>query len=326
MKTTTIIKCIFVAAAFAVVPLSLFAMASSPDVQFQKAMEKGAQARIQIRVVDDEAQPVSNATVKVLFDMLAATGGEIVTVTTDTNGVAVAEGKTNLAIRYRVEKDGYYKSEDGIEMYNMSRRYEVNDGKWLPWGMEKKIVLRPCKNRVPIVNSWKICDIPCTNVWYGFDFVKNDFVAPHGNGDIADFRLMFEWDGKQPSRQPSTALHIAFDEPFGGGCHVGKQMQSTFPYVYGADTNDLFATKSIDYSHRYEGKPGQGAWIGNAYDEHKSLIVRSRCKVDADGNLVSANYSNITKIEYSAGWEGKGVFTIAYFFNPTPNDPNLEPK
>ena len=300
--------------------------ADTPDEQFRAAKARGADAKVQIRVVDDKGLPVTNATVKVLFDMVMHPGGQIVTMATDTNGVALAEGKTNISIHYRAEKDGYYMSEDSIQMFGMANRYGVKDGKWQPWGMEKEIVLKPCKNRVPIINSWKVCDIPSTNVWYGFDFAKNDFVAPHGNGDIADFRLMFEWDGKPPSRQPFTALHLAFDEPLGGGCHVGKHLQSTFPYVYEANTNDLFETKSIDYSHRYEGKLGQGAWIGNAFDEHKSLIVRSRCKVDANGNLVSANYSNVTKIEYSAGWEGKGVFAIAYIFNPTPNDPNLEPE
>ena len=326
MKTAIKIICIIAVVALSVMPTTAVAMRSSPDAEFEWAMKKGAKARLEIRVVDDEGAPVSNATVNVLFNMLTPGGGEIVTVTTDTNSVAVAEGKTNLAIRYRIEKEGYYKSEDGIKMYNMSHRYEVKDGKWQPWGMEKKIVLKPCKKRVPIINSWKICDIPSTNVWYGFDFAKNDFVTPHGSGNIADFRLMFEWDGKKPSRRPFTALHIAFDEPFGGGYHVDKHLQSSFPYVYGANTNDLFATKSINYGHRYEGVPGQGTWVGNAFDDQKSLVVRSRCKVDENGKLVSANYSNITKIEYSAGWEGKGVFTIAYFFNPMPNDPNLEPK
>ena len=146
MKTTSMIRYFVAVVALSVMPQMAVAMRSSPDAEFERAMKKGAQARLEIRVVDDEGAPVSNATVKVLFNMLTPGGGEIVTAATDTNGVAVAEGKTNVAIRYRVEKDGYYKSEGGMDMYNMSHRYDVKGGRWQPWGMQKEIVLLPVKD------------------------------------------------------------------------------------------------------------------------------------------------------------------------------------
>ncbi len=169
MKTTTMMICIAAVVAL-MSPTTAVAMRSSPDAEFERAMKKGAQARLEIRVVDDEGAPVSNATVKVLFNILTPGGGEIVTVTTDTNGVAVAEGKTNDAIRYRVEKEGYYKSEEGMDMYNMSHRYEVKDGRWQPWGMQKEIVLLPVKDpqaQRAGTPGWKRTNL--LKEWIGFD-------------------------------------------------------------------------------------------------------------------------------------------------------------
>ncbi len=325
MKTAIKIICIVAVVALAATPQMAVAMRSSPDAEFERAMKNGAQARLEIRVVDDEGEPVSNATVKVLFNMLTPGGGEIVTAATDTNGVAVAEGKTNVAIRYRVEKDGYYKSEGGMDMYNMSHRYEVNDGKWQPWGMQKEVVLKPCKRRIPLIVVTKISETICTNRWYAIDFEKKDLVTPDGSGKVADLRFMIEWDGRKPSNAPSTALHIAFDGVRNGGCYADKQLQSEFPYVYQANTNDSFVLKTIDYSHWYDGKPGYGAWRGDKLEEDKSLVVRLRSNVDDEGKLLSANYANITRIKYGAGWDGKCWVSFSYFFNQIPNDPNLEP-
>ncbi len=311
--------------ALAVMPQMAVAM-SAPST-FQEAYQKGAEARVEFKVVDDLGLPVSGATINVFFDMVDRGMGRRIIGDTDTNGVYVAEAKTMGVLEIKVSREGYYSSTDRISFIDMGREHEVKDGRWQPWGMQKEIVLKPCRNRVALHNSWKICDFPSTNVWFGYDFEKNDFVEPFGKGDASDIKLMFEWDGKNPGKQPSTALHVAFDGQFGGGYYAGKHCQSLFPYVYSANTNDMFATKTIDYSHRFEGVPGRGGkWIDNEFDESKSLIVRTRCKVDEEGNIVMANYANITKMEFSAGWEGKGVFTIQYFFNPTPNDPNLEPK
>ena len=326
MKTAIVISPIVAVVALAVM-MPTTAVAMSAPSTFHEAYQKGAEARVEFKIIDDIGQPVAGAKVNVFFDMADLSKAREVIGTTDTNGVCFVEEKTKGVLAIEVSRDGYYRSTDRISFITKGHHHEVKGGRWQPWGMQKEIVLKPCRNRVALHNSWKICDFPSTNVWFGYDFEKNDFVEPFGKGDASDIKLMFEWDGKNLGKQPSTALHVAFDGQFGGGYYAGKHCQSLFPYVYSANTNDMFATKTIDYSHRFEGVPGRGGkWIDNEFDESKSLIVRTRCKVDEEGNIVMANYANITKMEFSAGWEGKGVFTIQYFFNPTPNDPNLEPK
>ena len=174
MKTTSMIRYFIAVVALSVMPTTAVAMSSSPDAQFRAAKAKGAKARVQIRVVDDEGLPVSNATVNAYFEMVMRPGGGIVSATTDTNGVAVVEGMTNLEIHYRAEKDGYYMSKDDIEMFSMSHRYEVKDGRWQPWGMQKEIVLRPVRRpqaiRVPC-HDW--LETKAINQWIGFDLEKS---------------------------------------------------------------------------------------------------------------------------------------------------------
>lgn len=57
-------------------------------------------------------------------------------------------------------------------------------------------------------------------------------------------------------------------------------------------------------------------------------MFRTRCVVDDEGKLVSAHYGKLMG-EFNGGFMALG-FHCAYgdqcgiFFNPTPNDPNLE--
>ena len=74
-----------------VIPGSLFAGRIKPEVEH--AMAYGAEAKICLKVHDDLGQPVSNASVAVVFDMLPRPHS--VYGKTDSNGICVAEGKTN---------------------------------------------------------------------------------------------------------------------------------------------------------------------------------------------------------------------------------------
>jgi len=301
------------------------ALAMSAPSTFQEAYQKGAEARVEFKVIDDLGFPVSGATVNVFFDMVDRGMGRRIIGDTDTNGVYVAEAKTMGVLEIKVSREGYYSSTDRLSFIDMGREHEVKGGRWQPWGMQKEIVLKPCKRRIPLIVETKISETICTNRWYAIDLEKKDYVTPDGNGKVADLRFMIEWDGRKPSNAPSTALHISFDGVRNGGYYAGKQLQSEFPYVYQANTNDSFVLKTIDYSHWYDGKPGYGAWRGDKLEEDKSLVVRLRSNVDDEGKLLSANYANITRIKYGAGWDGKCWVSFSYFFNQIPNDPNLEP-
>jgi len=327
MKTAVKIICVVAVVALAVTPQMAVAMRSSPDAQFRAAKAKGAKARVQIRVVDDEGLPVSNATVNAYFEMVMRPGGGIVSATTDTNGVAVVEGMTNLEIHYRAEKDGYYMSKDGIEMFSMSHRYEVKDGRWQPWGMQKEIVLRPVRNPVAIripVNDWRTAKDMYK--WLGFDLLKYDFLPPHGNGEYADIELRFDWNGKRFKGYEGIDQHIRFPHKYSGAYYVDRSMQSDFKDVYRADSNAVYQTEFDFYEHPVYDKKGlmtrrDTKELGSS----RALVVRSRCKMDDEGNLVSANYFLLSNLRFACADDG-ACLIYQGVFNPTPNDTNLEPK
>ena len=89
-------------------PSAVFARKLAPEVEH--AMAYGAEAKICLKVCDDVGQPVTNASVVAVFDMLPSPHS--VYGKTDTNGVCVVQGKTNgNKVRFLVGKEGYYGSQ-----------------------------------------------------------------------------------------------------------------------------------------------------------------------------------------------------------------------
>ena len=68
-----------------------------------------------------------------------------------------------------------------------------------------------------------------------------------------------------------------------------------------------------------------GRWERNQFDQRKCWVVRTRCKVDDDGRMISANYAVVHNIELSCDQDGVAGICVIGAFNPTPNDTNLEP-
>ena len=86
--------------------------------------------------------------------------------------------------------------------------------------------------------------------------------------------------------------------------------------VYHADTNATYQTKFL-YSLSVDSNGGRKA---SELSEDSYLVFRTRTEVDKEGNLLSAHYG---KIYGRWGFYG-GMRAEAFFFNPTPNDSNLE--
>ena len=160
---------------------------------FQEAYQKGAEARVVFRVLDDGGAPVQGATVDVFFDMADRSKGRRVVVRTDTNGICVAEAKTKGVLKIKVSCDRYYSTRDEICFITMGQEHEVKNGKWQPWGMVKNVALLPIKNpiaRIADASDWKWTKE--LNKWIGFDLMKYDFVKPYGEGEDSDMEVMFD--------------------------------------------------------------------------------------------------------------------------------------
>ena len=103
-------------------------------------------------------------------------------------------------------------------------------------------------------------------------------------------------------------------------------MNSEFQGVYEADVNEAFL-QSFSYGSRVvRDKRGLVVKrVGERFDETKTLVVRSRSQLTANGELKSACYSQISHLKFACGQDGVGIcFQVIY--NPVQNDTNLEPQ
>ena len=248
---------------------------------------------------------------------------------TDTNGVYVAEAKTMGVLELKVSREGYYSSTDRISFIDMGREHEVKDGRWQPWGMKKEIVLLPVKNpqaQRAGTPGWKRTNL--LKEWIGFDLMRYDFIKPYGDGEVSDMEVFFDWDGAWRSREyKGMEMKIRFPGEFAGGYYADKTPGSEYIGVYNASTNGVYRSEFSFYEWE-GGRDRQGlvtSWKRQLFDFSKVLVVRTRCKLNEDGALVQANYFQLCKIKFSCGEKGAGIRLVP-IYNPTPNDPNLEPK
>jgi hypothetical protein len=58
-----------------------------------------------------------------------------------------------------------------------------------------------------------------------------------------------------------------------------------------------------------------------AYQHLERYFLRTRVQLDADGDIISANYA---KIYDEIRFDARGLVSFWYYYNPTPNDRNLE--
>ena len=296
------------------------------DPVYRDARRNGAQTKIELHIQDDDGTPVPDAKIKAYLGMNFRPLGTWIDGTTDTNGVFVLEGKTcGDEIEVFVAKDGYYGSHVIYRYAKMGEERDVKDGKWQPYGAVEKIGLRKIKNPIRLVSNVESMaydfSITVTNVTIGFDMMKNDWVSPYGQGNAADFYLEFRSDGLPPNASRFAQLIMTYSKPLGAVYEVPVAAQSKFKGCYTVD-REMFATKPLLFENKMTMNGRQKDRLG----EDRVVVVRSRCKVDEHGRLVSANYATLDYLSFSTSFKGPGSCRLLYHFNPTPNDTNLEPK
>ncbi len=296
--------------------------AHKKDTEYLKARRNGGELRKIVSDVDDDGNAVSNASVRVLMGMNFREKAYFVNGITDAKGQFVIEDKTTgNEIEVVAAKDGYYSASKKLCLIKMGSEYEVRNGKWQPWGMMVELPMRKVVNPVELLTFHDGIQVPVTNTWIGFDMKKKDWVASGRGGEIADFEVMVQWDGRPMATLEFAQMDIRFAGKGAGFYLADKIMGSAFTGVYNADTNNAFQTEFTCRAMRKE-----GAFSDSGVPKGKLMVVRSRCKLDDKGNIMEANYSAIRALFIEGGWNGKAEAIVNYQFNPTPNDTNLEPK
>lgn len=295
---------------------------------------------IKLRVVDDTGAPVAGAAVEVLF--VNYNGSNVKRGMSGRGGEYAASGSGNNSVMLRAEKVGYYPAQ--VEGLSKDTDHDV------------EVILPRIINPISLfamrINTahrrpGEAMTFPVHNQWVGFDLEVADWVAPHGKGKTADFLLRFknefkgwkDWlasdidslmaETKELAKRRNEDWTI---EKF--KMRSGKWdglVEMSFP---GEGGGILEAKRFIGYSPMKLSHLGPedgylSTWkrMVNNYDgiilpEDTGFFLRTRVKKDQYGRIISANYAKfIGRMNVMANI---GRIEFFYYFNPTPNDRNLE--
>jgi hypothetical protein len=145
---------------------------------------------------------------------------------------------------------------------------------------------------------------------FGYDMMAGDWVAPYGSGKIAD--LIFKTNiirKKDRYVDFHYELDLRFPNPKDGFLFVFQRKNSEFKSPYEAPADGDYQKTWTQIEKR---TPGSGIVTND--DPNRCYIFRVRTKTDGKGNIISCHYA-----------KGYGeISDIRLYFNPIPNDRNLE--
>lgn len=295
-------------------------------VVFSSVLSGCASELMTVRVVDPEGMPVPNMTVSVrTMNKFIPLGSDrerdytTYCAVTDTNGMAKVSFRcVNAGFSWSVRSsNGFYCSDLHREEFKF-----IDMGIAPPILNEHEktaeVVVWPKRNPQPMYarHQYPSIRVPRSNGRFGFDMKNFDWLPPQGKGEVADFYLV----QNVGQIKPGTEYHgfIEFDE--GCGAYVARGTgNKIFPSTYSADTNRTFVSH---YDFLEVERNGDHPLVRRKYIAQKDeyMVLRTRVKRDAEGNVVAANYS---KFRGPVGVGDKLEFG-EMVFNPRVNDVNLE--
>jgi hypothetical protein len=268
---------------------------------------------VQVTVVGDDGSPISGAEVNVAFLGYSGAEDRIVKATED-EGRYTATGTAALRINVAVEKDGYYRSY--IERLSRKKDHDL------------PVVLRRKGNQRALHARKAFLYFPVNRTWLGYDLQVGDWVAPHGTGKVVDAEFRCDTE-KTVFMDGKGRFEIRFPE--GGGLH---RVSTDAGYLPRSRMKMPHAAPGDGYEPIL--KRAEESFRNRNAEADIGYFFRSRVFLDPEGRVVSAHYGKILEdIRFSpreSGWHvshrkmPKHFATVwfTYYFNPTPNDRNLE--
>lgn len=286
------------------------------------ALSHGAEACAALKIIDDTGTIVTNATVMGNFHMHDGKGNPF-TGHTDTCGVYVASGKCVGDWHYVIKKAGHYETSVDVRYFGPTNT-SVRNGRWQPYGMTNTVVLKRRVNPVAMCaadrgSSYTL--IPLVGEPLGFDLKVGDWVSPHGRGKTRDFDVTYIRDGSGRAFT-SQELILSVRDPFGGFKKVSCDTYSAFKSPYRAETNAVYE-QEVRFCFKRPG--GTGGYIDGQMKADECVVLRTRTRIDTDGQLIGAHYGKIYgPLCFGISLDAPGEMKILHYLNPNENDPNLE--
>jgi hypothetical protein len=278
----------------------------------------------QIKIVDHEGKPVEGAITRIGFAAPPRPpqfeGDLIITKITDSEGSSSARERTGPSIGVRVSKDGYYPSSEGYR-YPM-KQLESRPEKWTPYAPEIQIVLKPVLNPIPLYVKRVETKIPADDVALGFDLQVGDWVTPHGKGIKSDLLFHSSRDITSPEDFDAT-LTLSFPNDGDGIILLETPSRDVSELRMPYHAPDSGYKPSHTWSHSRE--PGKMI-DGTPPTIRQNYFIRVRTVTGSNGSIESAHYVKVHgDIDMYVGTKApKAGLGFTYYFNPSPNDTNLE--
>lgn len=274
---------------------------------------------VTVRVVDHDELPIEGATVGVGFRSLGAADMSD-SGFTNGNGIYVARGQSNYEFVARVSKDGYYPSHVG----RRSVERQIDSGDWEVTNQENTVTLREILSPIPMYAKRATIIVPEKGQAFGFDLEIGDWVAPQGEGKVAD--ILISADGYfNSSSDTKSILRISFpnrEDGFISNPAVAEESEFQSPYQA-----PLFG-----YRPTIEGE--QGTFVDETgrvvqieeLATNEVIVFRLRTEMDDNGQIKKAQYGKIYDgFTFGGAASPEGYFLkFTYYLNPTVNDRNLE--
>ena len=277
---------------------------------------QSAKMSFQVKVINDAGEPIPDCEVVIrTFDRWVPGTGfgkdyfNIRKLETDEEGIVrgSATSKADYLYYAAISPDGYYDT--------VQTRFEYShqeDGKWQPDNQKFEVVLKRIKNPIPMyakdVDQLMRQTFPGIARDCAFDFEIGDWVAPHGQGKIEDIVFHVEIEREEEGNY-RRKIRVFFVRKMDGLVRFEKEMNtgSRLRSDYQAPKEGYLNSISLV-------RTKVGHTITDSRNRNANYYFRVRTELDENGNLISANYGKI---------HGDFMYFI-YYFNPTPNDRNLE--
>lgn len=289
--------------------LALNGVASDAQPQFERPL-----ARLTVRVVGEDAAPISGAAVRISFTDKVSNQPRLAEGQTDLAGFFSGEGFSDLRLNADARKDGYYISGSPWIVFTNKA-----DGRYLPWNSTVEVMLRKIQAPVPVCAKWVWITVPEIDKSCGFDLLEGDWVAPWGKGKNSDFlfTLKREFTNRQ---QFVVTVNIAFSNLLDGiqETQLPKEFaQSQFIWPRQAPEGGYLSSLYSQLA-----APGLKPRIQDV--EKQKFFFRVRT-VEKDGKIVSALYGKLSEgFQLSPSNSRTCMVRLCYYLNPTPLDRNME--
>jgi hypothetical protein len=282
-----------------------FAMTCQLAARIQNTEEvRAPEITLDVVVTDEQGTPVKGVEVGGYFSGPFASAPD--KAKTDVDGRVVLRGKATLQVSLASGGDGtpwYLSSLDIIP--------EGIDADKQGWNIKREgtLILRKKRNPTPLAVRRIELVPPSLEKPYAYDLEIGDYVQPYGKGKTPDlvFRsVLLRNDGPMDL---DYRLDVSFSNLGDGIISTEQNLWCTLRSPHYLAPNAQYKNKWI-YTRTV--KPGGGG--KTSANPNRCFYLRVRTKLDTAGKIMSANYAKIY-----------GDFSkFVYFYNPTPNDRNLE--